>query len=135
MAAVMHTLLIKDETLGGGVAKPARTLVFEKLRVSVRDIIVERVRGEVDAYNEKAHDTFFGLVQPTGAEVALNGYHMRSRRLIDAEEQIKAALAAFAKNAFFVLVDDMQALSLDQVVVLDRTSEVSFVKLTPLVGG
>lgn len=140
MASDMHTLLIKEETLGGGAAPASSTLKFDRLRVTVRDIIAERVRGEVDAYNEKAHErannTFNGLVQPTGAEVALNGsYRMKMWRPIDVDKQIDAALFAFTRNGFFILIDDIQAESLDQVVALDRTSEVSFVKLTPLVGG
>ena len=56
-------------------------------------------------------------------------------RAIDAERQVYIALDAFQKNGFFVLVDDLQAESLEQVVRLRSGTEVSFVKLTPLVGG
>ncbi len=50
-------------------------------------------------------------------------------RLLDAAEQ------GFLDNSFFVLLDDRQADSLDQVIELDRTGEATFLLLTPLQGG
>ncbi len=45
------------------------------------------------------------------------------------------ALEAFDRNGFFVLVGDKQAGSLDQEFEVKVATEVSFVKLVPLVGG
>ena len=42
---------------------------------------------------------------------------------------------AFNRNGFFVLVDDQQADSLDEVITLQPATQVTFVRLTPLVGG
>ena len=76
-----------------------------------------------------------GLVQPTETESALNGYRMKTRRQVDAEKQVYVAPDAFQKNGYFVFINDMQAESLDQEVVVTEDLKVSFVKLTPLVGG
>ena len=45
------------------------------------------------------------------------------------------ALEAFEANGFFLLVNDRQVESLDQVVPIQETTTVSFVKLVQLVGG
>jgi hypothetical protein len=74
-------------------------------------------------------------VQPTDAETTINGYKLRQRRKVDAEQQIFTALDAFRKNGYFMLIDNLQAESLDQMVVINSATTISFIKLTPLVGG
>lgn len=131
----MQNLTIKDETLSGEV-KFQTVLKFLNQTVTVEDIIRERVQQEVDAYNSKTKtDNFQGLVQPKDAEAKLNGYFMKKSRKINAANQIEAALKAFQSNGFFMLIDDRQAESLTEEVTLHPAMEVSFVKLTPLVGG
>ena len=45
-------------------------------------------------------------------------------------------MAAFARNGYFILVGDHQVEDLDEVVDLTGADQhVTFVKLTPLVGG
>jgi hypothetical protein len=89
----------------------------------------------VKDFNERRPEYFQGLVQPTRAEQTLNGYRLRERKKIDAEKQVYIALDAFQKNGYFVLIDDKQADSLEQEVLLTASSTINFVKLTPLVGG
>lgn len=126
---------IADELLNGTIINEF-DIVFDSDDVTVKDIISERVKAEVENYNNKLPEYFNGLVEPSDAEKTLNGYKLRSnRKTIDAEEQIYVALAAFQKNGFFVLIDNVQAEDLDQTVVLKGNSRVSFLKLTPLVGG
>ncbi len=127
-------LTIKDTTFAGDVLNEI-ILSFKSERVTIEQIIRERVRQEVDSYNGKKSDYFNGLVQPSQTEIATNGYEMKSKRSIDAEKQIYVALNSFQQNAFFVLVDDLQAEELDLEVELKPQTEVNFVKLTPLVGG
>jgi hypothetical protein len=127
-------ILIKDETATG---KPIREIPvsFESELTTVKDIIIARVKAEVDAYNEKLPEYFQGLIQPSDAEQTLNGYKLRERRKIDAKKQWLVALEAFKKNGYFILIDNIQAESLEQMVVVSQNSNISFVKLTPLVGG
>jgi len=44
-------------------------------------------------------------------------------------------LDAFQKNSFFVLVDDYQVADLQEEMLVSKDTKVSFVQLTPLVGG
>ncbi|WP_299986901.1 hypothetical protein [uncultured Pontibacter sp.] len=127
-------ITIKDETFTGKVLNEL-SLEFGNDRMSVKDIIMARVIWEVEDYNTRFPEFYQGLVEPTDAEKTLNGYKLRSRKLIDAEEQAYVALDAFQKNGFFVLVDDVQAESLEQEVILRSDTKISFLKLTPLVGG
>jgi wobble nucleotide-excising tRNase len=129
------TLTVRDETATGAVLHQ-RTLDFLDEDVTVRELITRRVQEEVREYNRTADRAMFvGLVQPTDAEAALNGYRMRTRRELSWERQRDAALAAFRANGFFVLVGDRQVESLDERIHIGLGTEVSFVKLVPLVGG
>lgn len=128
------TITIKDETSGGKLLSEIQIPIKSKT-VTVKDIIEARVEYEVKKYNEKLPEYFMGLVQPTSAEKTLNGFKMKERKKIDPEKQVYTALHAFQNNGYFVLIDDKQADSLEQEIPVTPKTVVSFVKLTPLVGG
>ncbi|MFN7970993.1 MAG: hypothetical protein U0166_01350 [Acidobacteriota bacterium] len=125
--------LVDAEPSGRRIREFTLRLVSERL--TARELIAARVRQEVGAYNAGQGELFEGLVQPKGAEVALNGYRMKDRRSLDVDIQIETALTAFDRNGFFLLVDDRQIEGLDDVIVIGVATQVSFVKLVPLVGG
>jgi hypothetical protein len=127
-------ITIKDETFAGKILQELE-LEFKTEMVTVRDIIAGRVTKEVEQYNNKLPAYFNGLVEPSEAEKTLNGFKLKPKMLIDAEKQVYVALNAFQNNGFFVLVDDMQSESLDQEIALRKDMKISFIKLTPLVGG
>src|SRR5690606_6941083 len=110
-------------------------LEFPTERITVRELIRERVYQEVDDYNRAKPDVFHGLVQPTDAETALNGFRMKKQREIDWKQQYERAIEAFEHNRILVLVDDHQAESLDETIEITRGTEVTFLRLMPLVGG
>src|SRR5438477_6976444 len=128
------TLTIRDETAGG---KTLNELTLDILteKLTVRDLIRSRVYQEVQDYNRKAPEHFRGLVQPIGAEQTLNGFKLKRRRDIDWKKQFELACEAFERNGFLILIDKHQAVSLDEEIELKAGTQVSFVKLTPLVGG
>jgi hypothetical protein len=128
------TLTIHDETSSG---EKTNTFTLDGLteHMTVRELIRARIYQEVQDYNQKQPEYFRGLVEPTNAERVLNGYKLKAKRQIDWEEQFKRALEAFERNGFFVLVGDKQAESLDQQFEVKVDTEVSFVRLLPLVGG
>jgi hypothetical protein len=128
------SLKITDETFAGKILNEISIKVSGE-RLTVKDIIEARVYAEVEDYNNKLTQIFTGLVQPTDAEVSLNGFKLRRIKKIDGEKQVYTALDAFQKNGFFVLIDNKQAESLDEEVLVSNESTVSFVKLTPLIGG
>lgn len=128
------TLSIRDENFAGKVLHEV-LVSFSTEAVTIKDIIDARVKAEVDAYNKKLPEYFNGLIEPTDAEKTLNGYKLRNKKAIDSEKQAYVALDAFQKNGFFVLVDNEQCTSLEQQVTLTADTQISFIKLTPLVGG
>ena len=133
------TLTVRDETAAGKVYHEL-PLEFPSERITVRELIRERVYQEVQDFNRKKEEHVFrGLVQPTDTERVLNGsrpeYRLTKHRQIEWKPQFEKAIDAFDRNQFLVLIDDKQADSLDQEVVIGSGTQVSFVKLTLLVGG
>ena len=128
------TITIHDETSSG---QKTHTFTLECLteRMTVRELIRARIYQEVQDYNTREPEYFRGLVEPTQAERTLNGYRLRERRKLDWQEQFQRAVEAFERNGFFVLVGDKQAERLDDDFEVKVDTEVSFVKLVPLVGG
>ncbi len=127
-------IAVKDETFAGKILNEIY-LEFQQENVSVEEIITLRVLNEVNEYNKKLPAYFNGLVEPTDAEKTLNGYKIKPNKIIDSEKQVYVALNAFLTNGYFVLIDNIQAETLEQEILLTNKTTVSFVKLTPLVGG
>lgn len=127
-------ILISDELLNGTVTNQFEIHLSSNI-VSVKELIKMRVTKEIEAYNNRLPEYFNGLVAPTDAERTLNGFKLKPKQVIDAEKQVYVALDAFQKNGFFILVDNQQLEDLDEMVRLQSTSKISFVKLTPLIGG
>ena len=132
----MATLTIRDETMAG---RTTGELTLDALAetITVRELIRSRVYQEVQDHNRRSDLTpFNGLVTPRDEERAPNAPNgSQPRRQIDWRRQFDVACDAFAHNGFFVLVDDRQAESLDEPITLRHDTRVSFVRLTPLVGG
>ena len=129
------TVTIRDEEMTGKTISEF-SLDFLTEHITVRELIRGRVYQEVKDHNGKKNQTEFrGLVQPTDAERTLNGYRLRKPRRIDWKEQFEKASEAFENNGFFILIDNKQAEHLDEEYSVSPSTEVSFVKLTLLVGG
>ncbi len=133
----MPTSLIIHDELTYRVAGQALEFVVSlpAERISVRQLIEARVRQEVETFNSRQGEFFNGLVQPTGAEQTLNGFRLKEKRAIDAQEQCRKALEAFERNGFILLVDQRQAASLDEMIEVSPQTRVTFLRLVPLVGG
>jgi len=78
---------------------------------------------------------FQGLVQPTDTERALNGYKLRKPRQLDWHEQFAKSLEAFDRKRFLLLVGDRHVEDLDEELMLEADTRITFLKLVPLVGG
>lgn len=128
------TLSIRDENFSGKVFQEI-WIGFNSEIQTIQNIIEARVRQEVTNYNNKLPEYYNGLIEPSDAEKTINGYKLRNKKPIDAEKQVYVALDAFQKNGFFVLVDNQQCSSLGDRIQLTEKTKISFVKLTPLVGG
>lgn len=123
-----------DETTSGE-RRDAWALEIAEERLTLREVIRRRVFQEVTEYNARTTGEFRGLVQPTEAERTLNGYALRTPRRIDPERQFELAVKAFGRNGFLVLIGDRQVEELDAELDLRLGTEVTFLKLVPLVGG
>jgi hypothetical protein len=131
----MATLLtLRDETTAGD-HRAAVTLTLPEPTITARELIRARVFEEVKAYNQKLSEWFDGLVQPEGSEPERHRYRMRQQRKLDWNEQARAALEAFDRNGFVLLVDDRQIEALDEEIRVRPETRVTFLKLLPLVGG
>ncbi len=129
------TLCIKDETATGKILNQI-LIDLEKEIITVEELIMKRVMKEVEQFNNQPKvKNFNGLVRPNDTEVSLNGYKMKKHRSIDAEKQAYIALKAFKENGFFILVDDLQVDDLKHEILVTDQTDVSFIQLTPLVGG
>ena len=128
------SLTIHDET-NSGQKTNSFTLDWLTERLTVRELIRARIYQEVQDYNLKEPEYFRGLVEPANCQRATDGYKLKDKRKIDWQEQYQRALEAYNRNGFFVLVGDKQAENLDQEFEVKLDTEVSFVKLMPLVGG
>lgn len=128
------TVTIKDQS-GAGRTGATTTLEGISSEITLRDLIRTRVREEVAHYNARPRQVFPGLVMPEGAEPTSEGFWMPKPRRIDWERQADRALEAFARNGFFVLVDDRQVTELDEELHLTADSDIRFVRLVQLIGG
>jgi hypothetical protein len=125
---------IVDET---GARKRLREFRLELAseRVTAAELIRRRVRAEVERWSASRSDLYQGLVEPTGAERALNGVRVPRERKLDVDALERTALEAFAKRGFLLFVNDRQVVGLDDEIVVTPDLPVRFVRLVPLVGG
>ena len=126
------TLAILDETTSGK-QRSAGDFCFDAQTLTLRELIRRRVQQEVERFNRWEIEVFRGLVQPEETERILNG--VRERPVLNWEKQFDKAIAAFEGNGFLVLVDGRQLIDLDQEVHLTPQTQVTFLKLVPLIGG
>lgn len=127
----MKTIKIKDETTAGKIINEI-ALKFESEYITVEELISARIQVEVENHNNNVSSYANNLVIPVDLQQRLN---RKEPTIIDFEKQVYIALDAFKKNGFFIIVDNEQVEELDQKLLIDESSQVSFIKLTPLVGG
>ena len=128
------TVVIRDETLGGGSLHEWNLSVTAE-RMTVRELLRSRVYQEVQDYNVKHGQIYRGLVQPEDAEKTLNGWKLRKPRLLDWQRQFERAVEGFEANQILILINDRQAESLDEEFTIEAGTSVTFLRLMPLVGG
>jgi hypothetical protein len=131
----MSALKFVDKT--PGTAAPATGWVLQVVEpvLTAREILRRRVFEEVSRFNATQGQIFQGLVQPNDTERALNGYKLKKPRQLDWRDQFDKAVQAFDKQRFLMLVGDRQVESLDEELMLAAETEITFLKLVPLVGG
>ena len=128
------TLTIIEETPGGGSKQSSQVRLPERL--TVRQLIGVYVDAQIVQHQTKeaVHHSFF---IPAEDELILNqkSHSSAKSKPLDCEKLHVRALLGFEQNQYFILIDDTQAENLDQEIVLSSQSQVTFLRLTPLVGG
>src|SRR5512138_3487770 len=116
---MLTELLIRDETTASlGKAEHTFTVHVSGEKISVRELIRQRVFQEVEEFNQRQPAVFRMLVQPSDAEQTLNGFKFYTPRPVDPQMQYKKAVEAFEGNGFIVLVDDRQIENIDTEIAL-----------------
>jgi hypothetical protein len=133
---MLTKLLIRDETTASlGQAEHTFTVHVSGEKISIRELIRQRVTQEVEEFNNRQPAVFRMLVQPNDTERTLNGFKFHKPRLVDPMTQYEKTIEAFEGNRFIVLVDDYQIQNLDDEIALHPETSVIFLKLVALVGG
>ncbi|MCO8274721.1 hypothetical protein M1L60_29405 [Actinoplanes sp. TRM 88003] len=124
----MPEALLRDETMTG---RPLKSWRLPDLpdHMTARELLRLRVRDEVARHNAADTAVFHSLVRPTDAGHRPPGHHLEWTTEAD------VACEAFGHNAFVMLTPTRQVESLDDVIDLRHEPEVTFIRLTPLVGG
>jgi hypothetical protein len=127
-------LQIRDQTLAGATTDEYVVDLLTE-RITVRELIRSRVYQEVQDHNLRKPEHFVGLVQPAELECLLNGAKDGGHRPVDWQRQFEAALVAFDHRRILVLVNDAEVEDLDQEILVEPNTQVTFLKLVPLMGG
>lgn len=153
----MTTLLAVYNTQTGMGRNLVHTLDVPD-QITARELIRRRIETEIGKHNETVQqnhrrstqaylaDTNAWLVVPGDVERTLNGERPaygprpgidlpRAPELLDTDLYIETAFEAFASNGFFMIFDGRQVTDLDEVLHIHHDSTLTFIRLTPLVGG
>jgi hypothetical protein len=122
------------DTVPGGHAD-AHDWEAPAAKLTLREFIAERVRREVESFNQNRPEVYHGLVAPEESERILNGYRLKRLRELDPQREVDRAMRAFETNGFLVFANGRQIASLDEQIDFATARELEFVKLVPLVGG
>lgn len=108
---------------------------------TLRDLIEEVVRHEVDAFKKRQQDRqFLRALTVTEIEKGVDqgkvemGASDVQPQNVDPEEAVAAALIAFEDGLYLVIIDEKQYKDLDEAVFLTADSRLTFVRLTMLSG-
>lgn len=127
-------LKVRDETSTGEITMEFELRVLSE-KITVLELIKQRVYEEVDNYNKNAPTMFRGLVQPSHSEKVLNGFKLIKSKKVNRDNQFDKAVEAFGTSSLIVIVNDRQVEELDDEIIITPRTIVSFLKLVPLVGG
>ncbi len=127
-----------EQSIIGGIVDDFQ-LELSGERVTAKELIRSRVFQKVKDYNasqsQREDYTSDKLVPRKESELTLNGRRDEMNPMADWQTEFRHAIESFRKNQILVLVDEKQLTNLDEVVQLNATSEISFLRLTVLAGG
>ena len=136
-------LLLKQKRLGKNPSDTSWKLFINQIQVkyTLRELIASVVQAEVDSYNQKYHQNrlspvlTFDDIEQGKVDGKIGFSDKSSYPIVDSQKEVEKAEKAFQRDHYYVFVDDVQVNDLDDEIVLKSNTKVSFLRLTPLVGG
>jgi hypothetical protein len=128
---VATTLTVQDRSLDG-TALNELTLEFLTERITVRELIRSHVYQSVTEANAGRVRHWVGLDR---SAIKPSSRGDGKPRPIDWQPQFERAVGAFGTGTLVILVDGCQVEELDEEIEVRVDSSVSFLRLTPLIGG
>lgn len=109
---------------------------------TVRELISQIVRDEVQAFRQRQHDRQF-LRALTAKEIEAAAEQGKIQmgesevgpQEVDEDHAVAAALQAFEDGMYLVVIDGVEQTRLDQQVFVGADSRITFIRLTLLSGG
>ena len=140
---------VQSKIVGGNPTGPLIGTVLVEVsmtRITVTDLIRRVVEEQVwDLMNRRKLNTSEAqralerqyLTDDEVAKQAAGGAVRLPRVLkpLDPEREVRRAIEAFEKGTYLVLVNGRQVAGLSETLTLAESSRVTFLRLTPLVGG
>ncbi|MCU0446715.1 MAG: hypothetical protein MUE85_17550 [Microscillaceae bacterium] len=129
-------LIIKEENFAGKILDQI-TLQIADETLTVANLIKLKVETEVATQNlkiEKANQGYHHALENT-LNRNTNAYNSLKTNTLDAESQVYRAWEAYKNNQIIVLVDNRQTQGLEEEILVSPETQVSFIRLTQLVGG
>ena len=109
---------------------------IENEKITVGELMRLKVEKEVEKYNEQVKKENQGYLNDYEEKLNLvKNKNAVQRKLADVEKEVYRAFEAFQNNQIFITVDKTQVETLEEEVLLNGDTDVSFVRMTPLVGG
>jgi hypothetical protein len=115
-----------------------RELISNTVEEQIRDMLINR---RLDAQQaEKILNRQYLLESEISSQAKSGAIRVPSSKNAQSpslilEREIDKALRSFERQGFMIVVDGEQVQELDEYVTLKATSKVTFMRLTPLVGG
>lgn len=128
------TSVLVQDSVPGKPPSEKYALPVPSNSMTARDLIRLYVTDQVERFNQTPVDRTSRHQSPE--ERILNPdrpVNYAQRR--DSHTECERALQAFSANGFFLLIDDKQVTDLDQEIAIKQDTTVTFLRLTPLVGG
>ena len=108
--------------------------------ILLKDLITSIVREEVKSFNQKNHPNRLSPVlflQNIEDGLASGKIGLPNAKIpeVGFEKAVKDAISAFSSGYYYVFVDGDRINSLEDGIFLGEHSKITFIRLTPLVGG
>lgn len=141
---------IRTKIMGSKVAEESAlsNVVLELLSesITVAELIARTVEEQIqEAYSKQldqdqirqALNRQYFTQEDIDQQIAHDGSVRKARRdpMLQIPQEIQRAQNAFDRNIFLLVVDGQQATELNEMLHLKATSKITFLRLTPLVGG